>query len=508
MDTQGLFEIGSIAEENSRIFGLSTLISSIQIVNVKDVMKENDIEYLEMATSLTKFITQKKNSRKSIWKPFQKLLFLIRDWADEEAGFGYENGEKYLNTFLSMEDNPNTKTQTIRKNIHGSFDKIECFLLNHPGTRVNKKNFHGEWIKLEEEFVDNLKIFIESILGAKTLVKKSILGKEITGLDLKNFIYEYLNAFRDTKLPEIENILQMTIDNQMKTFVAEQVKIYQAEMNENVDFNRPDFPQFVELKHENLKIDSIQKFIEKSNISDEMSIKKFSKILEIEIDQVFKSWHETTMREFQRFIDFKKEMQKLNLENEEYKKSVEELREETQRQAQESAKAKHEYDERIKLQQELTQKLNTQVSKMNFTVIEKEEEIRKIQEDLDRRTKEYEQKFKEQQEDQKRHFEKLEAQWQNFQLASIQRDKDVESCKKQLAESINEFYEENKKQEEKLNHLREGFTDTINDANKLNEETKARKTCKKLFKLWLPRLDKLIQPLPRTFINIINLLNY
>ena len=48
MDTQGLFDTKTSPTENSRIFALGTLASSIQIFNLNDVIQENQLEYLQV----------------------------------------------------------------------------------------------------------------------------------------------------------------------------------------------------------------------------------------------------------------------------------------------------------------------------------------------------------------------------------------------------------------------------------------------------------------------------
>jgi atlastin len=369
MDTQGLFEIGSTFQENARIFSLSTLISSIQIVNISGVMQENLIEYLEMATNLTKFISQKKISGdKIVWKPFQKLLFLIRDWADEEAGFKYEGGQKYLNDFLNTEMNSNTKAQIIRTNINQSFDKIECFLLNHPGLDVQKKNFKGEWSKLNQDFIENLKILIESILSHDNLTKKSILGKAVTSIEFRDFIYSYFKAFRSMKLPEDENILQMMIDNQMKVIVSDQIKFYQHLMNEKIEFDHENFENYFQVKHNTAKEESVTGFLTTDKLEDETNIEKYKKILQDEIENCFTLLKVSTMREYQRF--------------QQSKEIIEKLQSDIDRKMHESILKQKEYEEKIKNQEQNTEELNNKIAELTQSEKDKQTKLQEFKEQL------------------------------------------------------------------------------------------------------------------------------
>lgn len=78
IDTQGLFESGTHPEDDSRIFTLGTLMSSILILNLFDVVQENQLEYIQYAIESAKFAVDKKPEIEE--KPFQHLVFLIRDW--------------------------------------------------------------------------------------------------------------------------------------------------------------------------------------------------------------------------------------------------------------------------------------------------------------------------------------------------------------------------------------------------------------------------------------------
>jgi atlastin len=77
MDTQGLFDNETTSVDNSRIFALGTLISSIQVLNLLNIIQEDQLQYLEFATKFAKYASiESENST----KPFQRLMFLIRDW--------------------------------------------------------------------------------------------------------------------------------------------------------------------------------------------------------------------------------------------------------------------------------------------------------------------------------------------------------------------------------------------------------------------------------------------
>ena len=77
LDTQGLFDNDTSAQDNSRIFAIGTLISSIQVLNISMQIQEDQLQYLQFATDFAKFAS--KDCQKD-GKCFQNLTFLIRDW--------------------------------------------------------------------------------------------------------------------------------------------------------------------------------------------------------------------------------------------------------------------------------------------------------------------------------------------------------------------------------------------------------------------------------------------
>ena len=90
MDTQGLFDDRTSFSDNSRIFALGTLISSIQVFNISAQLQEDQLQYLQFATEYAKFSTNFDEG--STEKCFQKLVFLIRDWvSSEKSYFNYLN---------------------------------------------------------------------------------------------------------------------------------------------------------------------------------------------------------------------------------------------------------------------------------------------------------------------------------------------------------------------------------------------------------------------------------
>jgi len=78
MDTHGLFDKETSSMDNSRIFTLGTLISSIQVLNLSGVIQDDQLQYLQFATECAKSAITDYQGKAE--KCFQNLTFLIRDW--------------------------------------------------------------------------------------------------------------------------------------------------------------------------------------------------------------------------------------------------------------------------------------------------------------------------------------------------------------------------------------------------------------------------------------------
>lgn len=51
MDTQGVFDNESTVKDNTVIFALSTMVSSVQIFNVQNNIQEDDLQHLQVSFS-------------------------------------------------------------------------------------------------------------------------------------------------------------------------------------------------------------------------------------------------------------------------------------------------------------------------------------------------------------------------------------------------------------------------------------------------------------------------
>ncbi|KOB73726.1 Atlastin, partial [Operophtera brumata] len=194
MDTQGTFDNSSTVRECTTIFALSTLISSVQIYNLAQQIKEDDLQHLQLFTQYGKLAVSEADA-----KPFQSLIFRVRDWmCPFEHPYGATGGEKYLESILKIDRSKNEELRELREHIRNSFDSISCFLMPHPGFAVEDPNFSGRL----------------SVIN----------GQEIALGDLLSYFNSYIEIFNSDELPTPVSILKSVNKGNQKS--AKQAAVY------------------------------------------------------------------------------------------------------------------------------------------------------------------------------------------------------------------------------------------------------------------------------------------
>ncbi|KAG5673110.1 hypothetical protein PVAND_003184 [Polypedilum vanderplanki] len=224
MDTQGLFDHLSTPTDNIRIFSLNALMSSVQIMNIFNVIQESDIEYMQYATEVARFTAVDDESI----KPFQKLIFLIRDWGSpDEYDYGLKGGNEFLKAFLKIKDYHTDELRKVRLHIQKTFENVNGFLMPYPGKIVARNSsYDGNWKKIDEDFVDAMKELIHLIFEPKNLVTKTINGVAVKAFELAVYIKQYVELFKSESLPEAKSIYESTLDNQFQILMGKSVEIY------------------------------------------------------------------------------------------------------------------------------------------------------------------------------------------------------------------------------------------------------------------------------------------
>jgi atlastin len=258
MDTQGSFDSQSTVRDCATIFALSTMISSCQVFNISQNIQEDDLQHLQLFTEYGRLALQSQQS-----KPFQRLMFLVRDWSfPYEYPYGCEGGKKKLGKVLQISENQHDELRNVRTHINSCFDEVDCFLLPHPGLKVaTSPQFVGQLKDIDEEFQQQLKEFVPYLLSPGRLIAKSINGVEINAGDLVSYFQAYIKIYQGDDLPEPKTMLQATAEANNLAAVAAARDIYQHEMEQLVGGDKAFIKQdLLETHHNHISTKAIDKF--------------------------------------------------------------------------------------------------------------------------------------------------------------------------------------------------------------------------------------------------------
>lgn len=208
IDTQGIFDSKSSVRDCTTVFALSTLLSSIQCYNLMQNIREDDLQHLQLFTEYGRLALEQSNH-----KPFQKLVFIIRDWPYAfEANYGWDN-QKVINDSLGETTDQTPEMHQLRTRIRASFAEIQAFLMPHPGFIVSQGNtFTGNLSDISPEFLKYVKVLVPAIFSPENLIVKKINGQKIRARDLIHYLQAYANVFNGNSLPDPKPIYRVRTD--------------------------------------------------------------------------------------------------------------------------------------------------------------------------------------------------------------------------------------------------------------------------------------------------------
>ncbi|GFQ87092.1 atlastin-2 [Trichonephila clavata] len=288
MDTQGAFDSTSTVKECATVFALSTMLSSIQVYNLSQNIQEDDLQHLELFTEYGRLAMEGSDD-----KPFQKLMFLVRDWSfPYEAEFGNKGGKCILDRRLEISEKQHPQLQQLRKHIRSCFKEVECFLMPHPGFEVaTSPSFDGRLSDIRDEFKQHLQDFIQLLLSPSNVIPKQIGGRDITAKDLINYFKVYVEIFKGGELPEPKSMLDATAEANNLTAVANSKDFYNNEMEKVCGGDRPYVNnQTLQRLHFDIRQSALSKFMDTKKMGSEALEHTFKEKLVKEIDEMYESF--------------------------------------------------------------------------------------------------------------------------------------------------------------------------------------------------------------------------
>lgn len=189
LDSQGIFDDQISMNECTMIFGLSTLISSVQCYNVMQSIQENHLQNLQLFTEYVRQATSENAQMKS----FPELLFIVRDWPYvEEAAYGWN--QEFIDNILHEKNDLSTEMIQLRRQIKSNYDSIHAFLLPYPGDMVAESgSFTGNLNEIDADFKNSLKELAPKLFAPNNLVIKKINGQKLRAGELINHLKAYMD---------------------------------------------------------------------------------------------------------------------------------------------------------------------------------------------------------------------------------------------------------------------------------------------------------------------------
>ncbi|KAH9418939.1 atlastin GTPase [Dermatophagoides pteronyssinus] len=258
MDTQGAFDSEYTIKDSATVFALSTMTSSIQVFNIMHNLQEDNLQVLEIFLEYGRLALESVHE-----KPFQKLVFLIRDWSyPYEHPYGFDGGHRLLEKKLELKDTMPEQLQRVRRKIRECFKEIGCFLMPHPGSNVaTAQNFDGRLDDYHPDFANHLRQFVPSLLSQNKIIPKEIGGRPITGRQLLEYFKVYINVFAGDTMPEPKTMLEATAEANNLNAVAVVKDIYTNEMESICGGNQPYInPTTLEQRHADLLFKCMEEF--------------------------------------------------------------------------------------------------------------------------------------------------------------------------------------------------------------------------------------------------------
>uniref|UniRef100_A0A914XQZ3 GB1/RHD3-type G domain-containing protein n=1 Tax=Plectus sambesii TaxID=2011161 RepID=A0A914XQZ3_9BILA len=288
MDTQGAFDSQSTVKDCATIFALSTMVSSVQIFNLSQNVQEDDLQHLQLFTEYGRLALESSDS-----KPFQSLLFLVRDWSfPYEAEYGFLGGNRILERRLQLSDKQHPELQQLRQHIRSCFENIQCFLMPHPGLRVaTHPDFRGQIGEIEAEFKQQLRTMVPRLLNGQSLVLKEINGQKVTCRELLEYFRAYIKIFQGEVLPEPKSMLMATAEANNLAAVASAKALYYKLMEEICGGDTP-YMSTAELtaEHERTRDEAVKIFRTARKMGGDQYSEQFLEKLDEEIFTQFEGF--------------------------------------------------------------------------------------------------------------------------------------------------------------------------------------------------------------------------
>jgi hypothetical protein len=232
MDTEGLGSIQRSQTQDTRIFALTLLLSSLFIYNSRGVIDSNAIEDLSLVVNLTRYIQTKASTQLSpdaggdedstrataLASFFPDFLWVVRDFTLQLEEDGQQvTARDYFESALKPQ--PPLTEEVVQKNnirslLSTFFPIRDCLTMVRP---LNDENLLRALIQqpydsLRPEFRKQMDTLRKKV--SATLKPKKMVGKTLSGPMLVALAENYVSAFNSGGTPVISTAWDRVIESQ------------------------------------------------------------------------------------------------------------------------------------------------------------------------------------------------------------------------------------------------------------------------------------------------------
>jgi hypothetical protein len=168
--------------------------------------------------------------------------------------------------------------------------------LPHPGKIISADDYDGRWGPLDDDFKEYFKILIESILSPESLIKKKIYDKEMTANDMIKYTATIFRMFKQSELPDVNSVFDMTVAAEMNKLVDDAVNEYIRTMTNHLDYSKENFAATFFDDHKLIQLAVVGKFKLKPKMADTLTEKNTEKIIITKTEEYFTKWKDTVLK--------------------------------------------------------------------------------------------------------------------------------------------------------------------------------------------------------------------
>lgn len=230
-------------------------------------------------------------------KPFQNLLFLIRDWVYVNEHKGVEGGKKYIRKYLQVDPEDTQEAQSVREYLSESFESISCILMPEPPPNIKEgimnknQKYDGRTSEMSDKFKLALKSAVESILAVGNLQLKRMNGKEISTSTFKELVFKYFDHIKNmTNVSSTESFFEIIVKNNMNDLIDDLVVKYNSGMYESINIEDPNLESSFQHTHDSFKNAAIISYSKNRTMGTKSHKKQFEgellKKIELKMEEI------------------------------------------------------------------------------------------------------------------------------------------------------------------------------------------------------------------------------